>query len=92
MALSSDQREKRKDPWNKNKGKFGKTITTSDSVDLSEKDAELFIGTGGNLKVDLVGGNTVTLKNIASGTFLKGIFVNRVYRTGTTARDIIAIY
>ena len=41
MALSSDQREERKDPWNKNKGKFGKAVTASDSVDLSEKDAEL---------------------------------------------------
>ena len=90
MALSTRQKKFRK--LHKNKGDYGESITTNDSTDLSEKKAELFIGTGGNVKVSLYGGSVVTLKNIPSGTFLKGIFVNRVYRTGTTARDIVAIY
>jgi len=90
MALNSGQKKYRE--LHKNQGDFGESVSTSDSADLSEKKAELFIGGGGNIKVDLVGGSTVTLKNIPSGTFLQGIFVNKVYRTGTTARDIVAIY
>ena len=90
MALSTEQKKFRR--LHKNQGGYGESITTNDSRDLSEKKAELFIGTGGNVKVSLYGGSVVTLKNIPSGTFLKGIFVNRVYRTGTTARDIVAIY
>jgi len=92
MALSSNQRQKRKDPWNKNKGEFGESITPSDRNDLPEKDAELFIGTKGHIKVTLTGGTIVVLKNIPSGTFLKGVFVNKVHSTGTTASDIVAIY
>jgi hypothetical protein len=92
MALSSNQRQKRKDPWNKNKGEFGESITPSDRSFLPESDAELFIGTKGHVKVTLTGGTTIVLKNIASGTFLKGIFVNKVHSTGTTASDIVAIY
>ena len=90
MALNSGQKKYRE--LHKNQGDFGESVNTSDSAELSEKKAELFIGVGGNIKVDLVGGSTVTLKNIPSGTFLQGIFVNKVYRTGTTARDIVAIY
>ncbi len=42
--------------------------------------------------MDLAGGSTVVLKNVPSGTYLRGIYVNKVYRTSTTARDIVAIY
>ena len=90
MALSSDQKKHR--ALHKNQGGYGESVTKSDSQDLSEKKAELFIGTGGDVKVSLYGGSVVTLKNISSGTFLKGIFVNRVYSRGTTASDIVAIY
>ena len=90
MALSSEQKKFRK--LHKNQGGYGESVTKSDSQDLGEKKAELFIGTGGNVKVSLYGGSVVTLKNIPSATFLKGIFVNRVYSRGTTASDIVAIY
>ena len=90
MALNTKQKKFRK--LHKNQGGYGESVTKSDSKDLGEKKAELFIGTGGNVKVSLYGGSVVTLKNIPSGTFLKGIFVNRVYSKGTTASDIVAIY
>jgi hypothetical protein len=90
MGLSSIQRKFRK--LHKNQGGYGEGITPSDSKNLPEKKAELFIGTKGNVKVTLHGGSIVILKNIPSGTFLKGIFVNKVHSTSTTARDIVAIY
>jgi hypothetical protein len=62
--------------------------------------AALYIGTGGDLMVDVVGGNgeyTYTLfKNIPNGTFIP-VIVNHVYSSldgdpGTTCSDIIALY
>jgi len=90
MALNQEQKEKKK--FLVKKGSFAESVSYSDSVDLSEEKAELYIGTGGHIKVNLFGGSTVTFKNVPSGTYLQGVFVTRVYRTGTTARDIIAIY
>lgn len=90
MALSSEEKRTRKRIAAK--GYLGATITTNDSSNLDSERAELYIGTGGHVKVDLSGGSTVILKNVPSGTFLKGIYVDRVYRTSTTARDIVAIY
>jgi hypothetical protein len=90
MALNREQKEKKK--FLVKKGSFAESVSNSDTADLSEEKAELYIGTGGHVKVNLFGGSTVTLKNVPSGTYLQGIFVTRVYRTGTTARDIVAIY
>ncbi len=90
MALNQEQKRRKK--FLVKKGSFAESVSNSDTVDLSEEKAELYIGTGGHLKVNLFGGSTVTLKNVPSGTYLQGIFVTRVYRTGTTARDIVAIY
>lgn len=50
----------------------------------------LFVGTGGNLRVLTIGGETVTLSNIGNATFIP-LQVQRVYATGTTAADIIAM-
>ena len=53
--------------------------------------AVLYIGTGGNIKVDTVSGDTVTFKNVADGSVL-AVQVKKVYNTGTSANDIIALY
>jgi len=53
--------------------------------------AVLYIGTGGNIKVDTVSGDTVTFKNVADGSVL-AVQVKKVYNTGTSAGDIIALY
>ena len=55
--------------------------------------ATLFIGTAGNVNVTLESGNTVTFKNINSGTFLP-VIVTAVGNSaaGTTATDILIIY
>jgi hypothetical protein len=53
--------------------------------------AALYVGTGGNIKVDMSGSGTVTFNNVGDGVFLP-ILVDRVYSTGTTASNIIALY
>tara|TARA_R110002074_G_scaffold82108_2_gene183684 strand:- start:146 stop:403 length:258 start_codon:yes stop_codon:yes gene_type:complete len=54
--------------------------------------AVLYIGTGGDVKVDTIGGDLgVTFKNLADGSVL-AVQVKKVYNTGTDAADIIALY
>jgi len=65
-------------------------VTPSDTVDLTQP-GTLFVGDGGNVRVDMVDGGTVTYNNIASGTFLP-VLIKRVYSTNTTASDIIVNY
>tara|TARA_R110002020_G_scaffold228833_1_gene439629 strand:- start:130 stop:408 length:279 start_codon:yes stop_codon:yes gene_type:complete len=92
MGLDSTEKQRRRLDQLKGKGHFAEEITTNDSSNLPDVNAQLFVGTGGNIKVTLSGGSTVVLKNIPSGTFLKGVYVDKIFRTGTTARDIIGIY
>ena len=65
-------------------------VTPSDGSDLSgEPYYAVWVGTGGNLKVDMAdGGAAVTLSNCASGQLIP-IMVERIYSTGTTASNII---
>jgi hypothetical protein len=43
------------------------------------------------MKVTMVGGQTVTFKNIPDGTFMP-IQVVRIWSTGTDATDILALF
>ena len=65
-------------------------VTPADGSDLSgEPYFAVWVGTGGNLKVDMAdGGSAVTLNNCASGQLIP-IMVERIYSTGTTASNII---
>jgi hypothetical protein len=65
-------------------------VTPSDGSDLSgEPYYAVWVGTGGNLKVDMAdGGAAVTLSNCSSGQLIP-IMVERIYSTGTTASNII---
>ena len=67
------------------------SVTPSDGSDLTgEPFYAVYVGTGGDLKVDMSdGGSAVTLSNVASGQLLP-IMVERIYSTGTTASNIIA--
>jgi hypothetical protein len=76
------------------------TITPNDSQDITlsgspitgiDNGAVLYIGTGGNLTITTVGGQTVTLSNVANGSFIP-IQVKRVWATGTSASSILALY
>lgn len=75
-------------------------VTPSDTVNIPSLSSEsgipnrgcvLYIGTGGDLTVLTVGGDEVTFTNFQDGSFLP-VQVVRVYSTGTTASDIIALW
>lgn len=66
-------------------------VTTHDTNDLTEGAAALglYIGVSGDVKVDMAGTGTVTFKAAPVG-FLP-VNATRVYATGTTATDILAL-
>lgn len=69
----------------------GQVVTPNDAGVLSDTFG-LYVGVAGNLTVDLQkGGTQISFQNVQAGTFLP-IQVTRVYNTGTTASNIIALY
>jgi hypothetical protein len=51
----------------------------------------LYVGTGGNLAVVTVGGDSIVFANVQEGSFIP-IQVLRVLATGTNASNIIALW
>lgn len=67
-------------------------ITPDDDVDLTEPSRAVYIGSAGNLAVEmLAGGPPVTFESVPAGLLLP-IRVRKVLETGTTAAAIIAIF
>lgn len=67
-------------------------ISPHNTNDLANPTRAIWVGTGGDLKVDMVGDGTgITLTNIPDGSQLN-IQVSRVYATGTSAADLVAWY
>ncbi len=65
-------------------------VTPSDSVDLTSPARALYIGGGGNLKINDSGSGTVIFYNVAAGSILP-VMARRVYSTDTTATNIVAL-
>lgn len=65
-------------------------VTPNDSADLSEVTLNLYVGTGGTLKVTMQDGTTPTYAAIAAGRH--PLRVKRVWATGTSATGIVAEY
>lgn len=70
-------------------------VTPGDTTDLVKdgmRPRGLYIGTGGNVRVQMRSeAGTVDFVNVLSGTILP-IMVDRVHSTSTTATNIIALY
>lgn len=66
-------------------------VTPNDSADLSNYTRAIHVGGIGDLRVTTVRGDTVTLKNVIPGAPYP-IRVRRIFATGTTATDIVALY
>jgi hypothetical protein len=66
------------------------TVSPSDSVDLSSISTAIYIGTTGNLKVTMMNAEVVTFMSLPIG--FHPIRVRRVWSTGTTASNIIAVW
>jgi hypothetical protein len=76
-------------------------VTPSDTVDIPSISTDpgagknngcvLFVGGAGNIKVKTIGGDEVTFQGINTGAFIP-VQVLRVFATGTTATNIIALW
>lgn len=65
-------------------------VVLSDSTDLPQYSV-VYVGTGGNVKVTTAQGSAVTFSNCVAGTVLP-VRVRRVWSTGTTASNLLAIF
>ncbi|MDP9121663.1 MAG: hypothetical protein M3O15_09920 [Acidobacteriota bacterium] len=66
-------------------------ITPNDSADLATASRAIFVGNGGNLKITMQGGETVTLNGVLAGTTLS-LRISRVFATGTTCANLISLW
>ncbi len=72
-------------------------VTPNDSTDISGTENRgvcIYIGSvagGSDIQVTMESGNTVIFKGVTAGSFLP-ILVTRVWSTGTTASEILALY
>lgn len=65
-------------------------VTPSDGSDLSHVSRALWVGAGGDLRVTMADGATVTYPDLAAGWH--PIRVSRVLATGTDAAGIVAAW
>jgi hypothetical protein len=66
-------------------------IEPDDAAVLPQVPRALYVGTGGDLAVRMVGGETVTLVGVPAGTLLP-LRVVRVLASGTSAGDILGFW
>ena len=72
-------------------------VTPSDTVNIpavtggTNNGCVLYVGGTGTLKVTTIGGDDVTFVGVLAGTFLP-VHVLRVWSTGTTATNIVALW
>jgi hypothetical protein len=65
-------------------------VVPHDVTLLDRNTKALYVGTAGDVKATMRGGGDVTFKAVPAGTVLP-IRVVRVFATGTTAADIVAL-
>lgn len=66
-------------------------VMPSNTAELDMDSRGLYVGVTGDVKVTTVEGDTVTFKALAAGV-VHAIAVKRVFSTGTTATDIVAVW
>lgn len=67
-------------------------VTPSDDTDLAQMSRSLYVGTGGNVEVNMADtGTAVVFVNVQDGTLLP-IRVTRVLDANTTASNIVSLY
>lgn len=66
-------------------------ITPSDEYDLLYPTIAIYVGNTGNIKLDLISGETITLINLVAGAW-HPIAATKIFATDTTATDIVGAY
>lgn len=69
----------------------GEAVTPHDTNELSYATRALWIGGAGNVRVEMLDGQTLTLSGVQAGTLLP-IRVKKVLSTSTTATLIVALW
>lgn len=65
-------------------------ITPDDSALLNNSTRAIYVGGAGNLRVEMVGGDIVTLVGVVAG-YPYPLRVQRVFSTGTTATNLVGL-
>lgn len=65
-------------------------IVPADGADLPALTRAIYVGVAGDVKVDMETTGTVTFKALPVG--IQRLRVKRVYATGTTATNLVALY
>lgn len=68
----------------------GNSITPNDATVFSATKG-IYVGVGGDVKVTMKGGSTITFVGLAPGV-IHPISVTKVFATGTTALNIVGVY
>tara|TARA_B100001564_G_C20665219_1_gene683441 strand:+ start:958 stop:1227 length:270 start_codon:yes stop_codon:yes gene_type:complete len=89
MSLTREQKHKARSYQNKG---LVESITPDDRNDLDVTIEKLYVGTGGDLKIDTTEDQTITLKNIPNGTLIDFVMIKKIHLRGTTASDLVAIH
>ena len=63
-------------------------ITPNDSVDLANATKGIYVSATSTLKIDTVGGQTVTISSLAGGIW-HPIQAKRIYNVGTSATGLL---
>lgn len=64
-------------------------IVPSDTIDLPDTPKGIYVGTGGDVRLQGVGSSaSVTYKNLPNASYI-AVRAQRVFATGTTATDLI---
>ena len=66
-------------------------IVPDDAASLAHVTRAVFVGGSGDLRLRMLGGETVTLANVAAGTLVP-IRITQVMATGTTATGVVGLW
>ena len=68
----------------------GFAVTPNDAADLPEVTRAIYVGTGGDLTVRMLTGETLTFAGIAPASLLP-VRATRILATGTTAGNLVGL-
>ncbi len=68
----------------------GEAITPSDTATLGQPTRALYVGTGGDVTVEMLGGQQLTFSGLQGGQFYP-LRVVKVLATGTTASGLVGV-
>lgn len=66
------------------------SVTPHDTNELAQASRAIFVGSAGDVAVEMIDGSSATLVGVVAGALLP-IRVNKVLATGTTASDIVSL-